>query len=327
MIALDDPVAQHAGWTQAGVGLGEEARRMPLSAEQIAGHPLTHEIMRAQSEALLKAYSAKPRLSSVFATQQRWLMAHAALGLHFTADPNDERSGFSAARFFDVIRTYAVGSRNTADAFLKEMLNYGYIDYLPGGIDRRVRPMQPSQESVEALHGWMMAHLATLDALDNGGRFATYMGGGVTLAALEPHIAIGLLTSQPIREPQRTFSLFTWLNNGGVVMDWLISGIAPTAPDVERIPTSVLSIADMAAWLKLSRSHLTRKLREAEAMGSLGWVDKRGRSTMWVSRGFRNEYIMAQAQKLAVIDAAYEAAQSSAGFLSPFSDVRVLSIA
>ena len=79
------------------------------------------------------------------------------------------------------------------------------------------------------------------------------------------------------------------------------------AADGDRIPTGVLSTADMAAWLKLSRTHLARKLREAEAMGSLGWQGKRGHSVMWVSKEFRTEYAMAQAVKLAIIDDAFDA--------------------
>ena len=32
-------------------------------------------------------------------------------------------------------------------------------------------------------------------------------------------VADGLLSSSPVREPNQTFSLFIWLNNGGIVMD------------------------------------------------------------------------------------------------------------
>jgi hypothetical protein len=42
-------------------------------------------------------------------------------------------------------------------------------------------------------------------------------------------------------------------------------------------------------------------------MGSIGWQGKRGHSVMWVSSGFRREYATAQAVKLAIIDAAFDA--------------------
>jgi len=279
---------------------------MALTTDEIANHPALHAVIRRQSQMMIAQYETGPRLASVFATQQRWLMGHAALSLYFRWDRQDNRTGFNAARFLDMIREHAVASRNTADAFLKEMLHYSFAHHVEGGSDRRTRHIEPSQVSLDMLGAWAAAHLQTLDALDDGRRLPGFLDGTVLLAELQPRIADRLLTSPEVREPQRTFSLFTWLNNGGVVMDWLIAGIEPAAPDAERIPTGVLSVADMAKWLKLSRTHLARKLREAEAMGSIGWQGKRGNSVMWVSKEFRAEYARAQAVKLAIIDAAHE---------------------
>jgi hypothetical protein len=280
---------------------------MAFTAEQIVSHPALHARIRDQSRAMLNAFAASPRISSVFATQQRWLLAHAALALYFRRVPGDDRTGFNAARFFDVIRRHDVASRNTADAFIKEMIHYHHVHYLPGGNDKRVRSLEPSKEALDALNNWAIAHLFTLDALDGGRRVTTYLATNDALERLQPPIADALLVNDTVRQPPKTFSLFTWLNNGGVVMEWLISGIEPAAPEVDRMPTSVFSIADMAEWLKLSRTHLTRKLREAEAMGSIGWQGRRGKSTMWVSKEFRAEYAEAQAVKLSIIDAAFEA--------------------
>jgi hypothetical protein len=63
----------------------------------------------------------------------------------------------------------------------------------------------------------------------------------------------------------------------------------------------------LAQHLKLSRTQLGRKFAEAEAMGSLGWSGARGKSPLWVSADFRRQYLSAQAVKLAIIDAAFEA--------------------
>ena len=119
---------------------------------------------------------------------------------------------------------------------------------------------------------------------------------------MQPRIADGLLSSAKVRAPDRTFSLFTWLSNGGLVMDWLIAGIED--PCGERIATGVASIVMLAQRLKLSRTHLSRKLSAAEALGSIGWLGQRGHSVMWMSPVFYREYAMAQAVKLAIIDAA-----------------------
>jgi hypothetical protein len=254
---------------------------MALTADIIAGHPALHGAIRQQSRLLLEAYEANPRLASVFATQQRWLMAQTALALHFRIDATGQPLGLTAARFFEAIARNGVASRNTADAFVKEMLKYGYAQRATAGaLDRRTHPLEPTQASIDAVRGWLMVHLSTLDRLDGaeggGRRLATFFGDPQALAALQPLIADGLLSSRQVRAPERTFSLFTWLDNGGIVMDWLIAGIEDTAAGAGRIPTGIVSTAAMAAWLKLSRTHLARKLRAAEAMGSIGWQGKRG---------------------------------------------------
>src|SRR3954469_2741591 len=112
-----------------------ESARMGLTADDIAGHPGLHGILRQQSVSLLRAYEANPRLASVFGTQQRWLMAHVGFALHFRLDRLAEHRGLPGSRFFDVIGANGVGSRNTADAFLKEMLKYSFVQYGVAGKD------------------------------------------------------------------------------------------------------------------------------------------------------------------------------------------------
>lgn len=279
---------------------------MALDVEDIAGHPALYRSVRAQSQTLLQAYEANPRLASVFATQQRWLMAHVGLALHFRREPHDDRTGLTTSRFIDMISRHSVASRNTADAFAKEMLHYNFIQCLPTNKDGRTRPLQPAATTLETLSGWVMAHLRTLDSLEDGSRLATFAARPGALARLQPLVADGLLSSHPVREPKQIFSSFTWLNNGGIVMDWLVSGVDPDHAGLDQIPTGIISIGEFANWLMLSRTHLARKLRDAEDLGSIGWLGQRGHSVMWVSNHFYQEYMTAQAAKLAIIDAAFE---------------------
>ena len=282
-----------------------EAVHMALTADDIAGHPDLHAAIRQQSRLMQQTYDGNPRLASVFGSQHRWLMGQVALALHFRSCSSGKGRGIKSAEVLDAVSRHGVASRNTADAFLKEMLKYGFARYVPGATDKRTRPLEPTETSLEAIHGWIGIHLATLDRLDHGRRLETYLGTPGALAALHPGIAEGLLSSASVRKPERTFSLFTWLHNGGVIMDWLIAGIEETDADAERVPTAIASIAVMAQRLNLSRTHLSRKLKDAEALGSIGWQGRRGESVMWVSAGFRREYATAQAVKLAIIDAAF----------------------
>ncbi|UDL88596.1 hypothetical protein LGH82_26260 [Mesorhizobium sp. PAMC28654] len=279
---------------------------MTLNLEDIASHPALHRYVQEQSLALIRIFEDSPRLASIFATQQRWLMGHIGLSMHFRRDPSDRRKELTVSRFIEVVHRHDVASRNTADAFIKEMLHYNIAEYAAGG-DGRTHPLQPTAATVRTFTGWVLAHLRTLDHIDGGDRLASFLEQPGMLARLQPLVADGLLASKPVREPNQTFSLFIWLNNGGIVMDWLMSGIDPGHAGLERIPTSVVSIGDFARWLKLSRTHLGRKLRTAEDLGSVGWLGERGHSVMWLSRRFYEEYMTVQAAKLAIVDSAFEA--------------------
>ncbi|WP_292189934.1 hypothetical protein [Mesorhizobium sp.] len=271
-----------------------------------------HRCVQEQSLALIQIYQDSPRLASIFATQQRWLMGHVGLAMHFRRDPHDRRKELTVSRFIEFVHQHAVASRNTADAFIKEMLHYHIAEYVSGG-DGRTHPLQPTAATVRTFTGWVLAHLRTLDHLDGGDRLARFLEHPEMVAKLQPLVADGLLASKPVREPNQTFSLFIWLNNGGIVMDWLMSGIDPDHARLDRIPTSVVSIGDFAKWLKLSRTHLARKLRAAEDLGSIGWLGQRGHSVMWVSNTFYQEYMIVQAAKLAIVDAAFDACFPPAG--------------
>lgn len=277
---------------------------MRLAARDIANHPRLAACVREQAATLLAIQQAAPRTASIFATQQRWLMAHLALALYFRGGA-DEGASLRATRFHDEVLARRVASRNTADAFLKEMRHYGYLREAPVGGDRRARPLEPTDTSLEAISGWLAVHLHTLDGLDDGARRTAFAARPESIARIHPGIAEGLLGSPLIRDPDPTFSLFTWLNEGGIVMDWLYAGLAEVPRNAPRIPSTVASFADIGERVHLSRSHLTRKLRMAEAMGSLGWLGARGKSTMWVSADFVQQYHNQQAEKLAIVDAAF----------------------
>lgn len=280
---------------------------MGLTSDHILHHPDLHGLIRQQSRLLFTLYEADPHLASAFSSHQRWLMAHAALVLHFRRDPGDPRSGLTAARYADLIVERGIASRNTAHAFVREMLHYKFARYLPGAGDGRTRPIEPTEATLGAARGWVATHLATLDTLDGGERSGIFAAApGDPLAAIQPLIADRFFLAEEGETGERTHELFVWLNNRGIVMDRLVASIADAAPGAARIPTGVASVAEMAKWFRLSRTHLARKLREAETMGAIGWEGTRGRSALWVSRAFLGEYMKAQAVKLAIIDDAFD---------------------
>jgi len=117
-------------------------------------------------------------------------------------------SGVLSERLVNVIVDRGLASRNTASAFIREMLKYGVVRHLAGTEGRRHRPIEPSPETLTALALWLSIHLATLDALDVASASPRYAPTGRWLGAMQPLIADGLLASRAVREPGKTFSLF-----------------------------------------------------------------------------------------------------------------------
>lgn len=256
-----------------------------------------------QTLAFLDIHQKAPKLASIFGTHQRWMLAHVGMAQYFL----DAASGATEpvivmARFLEQVRRLEISSVNTADAFIKEMLAYG-IAVQSTADDRRHRPVIPAPHAVAALRQWVWVHLHSLDNFDGGRRTEALEQDDVLVHRLHPAITERVLASPIVRSPPPRYALFTWLNSGGVVMDWLMTSIQSTDDTATRFLTQVRSVPQLAERFRVSRTHLTRKLREAEDLGSVGWLGKRGRSTMWISKEFRDEYDLYQAEKLSLIDA------------------------
>ncbi len=283
---------------------------MGITAGEILAHPALGASIHRQAQALVLAHQARPRVASPFATQHRWLMSQVALAKYFRNEAEQAGTGVLAERFIELVQSHDLACRNTAAAFLREMLKYGIVRHVPASENRRHRPFEPSPGMLAMLLHWLAIHLTTLDGLDGGRRLATLQSRPELLAAMQPVIADGLLASSALRRPDTTFSLLTWISRGGVVMDRLIAGCQDDTARLMRIPTDVTSVSALSQNLKMSRTQLGRKFVDAEASGSLGWTHERGRSPLWVSADFRRQYHVVQAVKLAIIDAAFAAGQA-----------------
>jgi len=271
----------------------------------LLNHPAFEAAIQAQARELLRAHEAGPRLGSLFSTQQRWLMAHAGLARFFRGVTAHGATGISYRSFIEVVQEHALASRNTATAFLEEALHYGIVRPVSGEGPIRLRSVEPAEEVLQLLLHWHLLHLATLDALDGGSRREILAAEGVAgVMFLQPAVADGLLGSPVIRDPGATYTLFTWADEGGLLMDRMIAGMANLGA-IEQMPTDITSVTALSSNLALSRTHTGRKIAAAEAMGSVGWTGRRGRSPLWISLGFRKEYALAQAAKLAIIDDAF----------------------
>ena len=164
---------------------------MAMTPDDILVHPTLDQCVRGQARSLLLIHEASQRIASLFATQQRWLMAHAALAQYFRAGSSNTGTGLLSEHVLDLVEREGLASRNTASAFLKELLKYGIVRHVADTEGERHRPVEPAPATLEALFHWHLVHLATLDGLDGGSRSATFRAQPHTLGWLQPLIADG----------------------------------------------------------------------------------------------------------------------------------------
>lgn len=283
---------------------------MALARSDILAHPRLRDAVTLQSQALLAIKRTTPKLASIMATRQRWYMVHAAAAACFRSSDVETGRGLLVQTLVDFVVQQNIASRNTAAAFYRECLRYGMLEHTPGSEGKRYRPVNPTKAALEGMLNWVLIHLATLDHVDGGSRTDALRGNGEKLALVHPVIADGLLAAPRIRQPGPIYDMFAWVNEGGLIMDRLIFGMQSDHGDGDRILVDVHSVSSLAAGINLSRTHLGRTLATAERLGCLGWTDVKGRSQLWISAQFRRDYYEAQAEKLAVVDAACEAVLS-----------------
>ncbi|MGZ9722486.1 hypothetical protein [Rhizobium miluonense] len=289
---------------------------MSLSAKELAQDPNFFAELLNYTREILATYNQNQRICSVFASQQRWLMALAGFGLYY-GGIDGEPPGLHANRFATYVVEHEIASHNTALSFLQQMLAEGFLRYLPVATDRRARPMEPTEEAVQQLTKWLTIHLSVLDRLDGGRRSATFAKRPELIAALQPAISAGIVNSDDLRHPGDTFDLFTWVNSGGVIMDYLISRVGLVDTATQRVVVGRIAFTDICRRFLISRTHAKRLMIRAARMQSIGWTGSSGRSQLWLSYGFIQEYRNYQAEKFAIMDAAWRSAFGSPQIRAP----------
>ncbi|WP_064684296.1 hypothetical protein [Rhizobium bangladeshense] len=279
---------------------------MAFTAENLAADDRFSAAILHCANQLLAIYRESPRIASIFAAQQRWLMAHAGFALHY-GYPGDGKRGLYSGRFIDFAVRNDIASRNTAAAFMQEMLAYRFLQAVPGP-DKRTRYLEPTEIAEQHFTRWLLAHMMILDSLDGGERAAKVAADpSAMMAAIQPLIARAIIGSQAVRSPGPTFNLFNWANSGGLVMDYLISRLPEFPRAAERVVVGPLSLRELREQFMISNTHLKRLLTQASNMGSVGWTEPSRKGDFWLSGPFILEYWNYQAAKFAIIDAAAEA--------------------
>lgn len=279
-----------------------------LTREEIAVHPQFPAIERHIAEHLIAIHDKTPRLSRLKASHRKWLMTHSLYALSLQRVESDPLSGLTATRFIEIVMQLGAASRNTAAAFLAELVAYKFLRDVPGVTDRRVRVLETTDISNQAMIGWFMGHMACLDQLDSGRRLAVCTADPRLFRIAQPIAAAALMADPEWRNPPDSIGHFLNSDMGGMVLHDLISRVDTVPERAERISIGPVALSVIGERYLVSATNLKRMFKRAETEGLLGWTQPRRRGDLWLSDTFISDYFRWQSAKFAALDEAYHMA-------------------
>jgi AraC-like DNA-binding protein len=296
----------------------------PLTAEEIAVHPRFPEAEAIIARRLIALQDRSPRLVRLKSSHRKWLITHCLFALSSQREASDPLSGLTASRLIDIVEEIGAASRNTATAFLQEMLTYKFLREVPEIPDRRVRILEPTEISISGMQSWFDGHMEGLDLMDGGGRVAA-CAADPSLFRLAHMYAAARLVEDPVwREPRPCIALFVLSDAGGMILHDLITRLPEARREGDRLVIGPLSIAELAEHYAVSASNVKRMFTKVESAGLAGWSAPRRRGDFWISDRMLADYFHWQAAKFAALDAAiHTAVAERAGFsVSPWGSSR-----
>lgn len=281
-------------------------------ADALVANPAFLGVLQMGARHMIELYDRFPRTARLVSAQQKWLLTQAAYALHLRRDPADPLSGITAARLLDTIIDFGAASRNTATAFLSELLAYKLVRDVPGSTSKRSRPLEPTEASHEAMGLWFRGQMRSLDLLDRSNRVEMLEANPEIFLRAQPIAAARLIANRSWREPPLSISCFVWTEYGGLILDDFVSRLVNLTPEDGYHRVEGLRFSELSTHYSLSRTHVRRLFGRAEELGSIVIQQGSGtRKTVLAAASFILDYQRWQAVKFSALDQAYSNAVQS----------------
>lgn len=265
----------------------------PEAIARLRAHPKFADAMRMSSAGLVSLYQGSHLLNWLMDDRARLLFGYFALYLHFSRDPAVPSSGLTPTRMKSMCVELDVCSPGRAAAMLSLMRFGGYLEMAPATGDLRQRPLVATNKLIALIADRQRVHFSAMAPLfPDGDKLLraldrpAFISGLV--AAMARHFRGGfrIVTSAPGLE------LFGDRNAGMLILASLLTAGEPddTMPPRRPVP---ISISAMARRFKVSRPHVLKLVREAEAEGLIERTGEQGERVLIMPRmadGAQNVY-------------------------------------
>lgn len=298
---------EHAQQMQRLAGTEDAERKTPpaYTVDALLQNPRFLEVLQAGARTLISINDLFPRVARLVAAHQKWMLTQAAYALHLERDRDNADSGITAARLLTIMRETGAASRNTATAFLAELIAYKLLRPANGGRTKRTRPLEPTEISENAMRLWFRTQMSTLDLLDGGSRVRRVEADPTIFERAQPRVAKRLLSDARWTQPSEGVAIFVWSESGGVILDDLMAR-APSLLAVNGKVWIDVSLARLAERYLISNTHIRRLFARAEAAGLIGKGDDGARGRYWLSSRLVEEYAAWEAVKFEALADAFD---------------------
>jgi hypothetical protein len=239
----------------------------PQAIAALSAHPRFGEAMRASASGLVSLYQGNHLLNWLMDDRGRMLFGYFALYLHASYDPADPSSGLIPTRMRMLASDLGICSPGRALAMLSLMRFGGYLAPAIAVVDRRQRRLMATDKLFALFERRWRVHFAAMAPL--------FPDGQAMLSALDDRAfahALILAMGERFRAGFRfaphapQIGLFGERNAGILICSYLIAAgdANDTVPPTRPVP---ISIAALARRFAVSRPHVLKLIRDAEAAG------------------------------------------------------------
>lgn len=295
-----------------------------MTPAMLVAHPLFPMVDRDIAGHLITIHRDTPRLARLKASHRKWLMTQSMYALSIQRREDDPNSGLNPARFIGIATTIGAASRNTADAFLKELLAYKFLREVVHGTDKRMRFLETTEASDRAMMSWFMGHMRGLDRLDGGERERICAADPRIFRLAQPRAAERLIANPVWRYPADSIRAFLFAEFGGMILHELMNQIDAFSAVEGRVVVGPVSVPALAQQYGISVTNIKTMFKKTEEAGFVGWIGTRGNRTLWLSEAFLADYLMWQAQKFSALDEAFRFAHARVSSLPATAQAEIL---
>jgi len=242
--------------------------------DAIRDHPEFPAALRRSVAELVAAHARNRLLNRLISDRGRALFGIYALYLHFHAD--ETGAGLTPSRMADLCAETGVCSRGRVKALLVLLRWAGHLAPQAGRGDRRRRPLVPTAQMMTAYRsrwGRQLMIIATLDPA--AGAVAARLDDPEVFARLAVELGGVLRAGFRLLDQAPALLPVAERDNGLLLCLLLALSGDPAGPAPPGDPITV-SIADLAARARVSRSHARNVLAIAERQGLIARDAERG---------------------------------------------------